>query len=189
MKINEIDEEYQNKDQNWFYFRIEHEMFNEALQCFADKRYATSATIAAVLFEKIFTTRFIRETGSLEIFALSKSNIKEQLDYILDKERKVVDGDNPDNKKGMSFYEITKELKRIEILSKEEKDEFDDFYSNYRNSVIHGLTYRLFEKVFNRKPAHFLAPDAKYDEMYKKVSELIINKIYELVSKGKFIKK
>ncbi|MCK4910525.1 MAG: hypothetical protein KAR83_02735 [Thermodesulfovibrionales bacterium] len=189
MKIHEIAKEFQSTEQGWFHFGIEHEMFNEALQCFAEKRYVLSASVGVVLFERIFTTRLIRETSSPTGFVPSESNVQEQLTNLLESERKVVDGDNPDRKRGMSFHEITDELRQLKILCKEEKDEYDDLYKDYRIPVTHGLSLRLFENVFNRKPSHPFEPDVKSEEMYKKVSELIINEIYDLVSGGKFLKK
>ena len=189
MKIHEIAKEFQNKDQGWFPYIIEHEMFNEALQCFVNKRYISSANTGFVLFERIFTSRLIRETSSPKGFVPSKSNVQEQLKNMLDKERKVVDGDDLDRKKGFSFYKVTEELKQLRILSKEEKDEYDDLYKDYRIPVMHGLSLRLYEKVFDKIPSHSFEPDVNYEKMYEEMSELIINKIYDLVSGGKFLKK
>lgn len=155
MKIDQISKAYQNKGQNWFHFRIEHEMFSEALQCFVDRRYALSASIGFVLFERIFTTRFIRETSFPKGFVASKDNTKEQMDYILDSERRVVDGNDPNKKSGLRFKEITKELNQLSILSDKEKDEYDDLYTNYRIPVLHGLSYRYLRMCLTESPLTF----------------------------------
>lgn len=189
MKIHEIANEFQSTEQEWFHFGIEHEMFKEALQCFAEKRYVLSASVGVILFERIFTTRLVRETSSPTGFVPSGSNVQEQLTNLLESERKVVDAKKPGKKMGLTFKEITEELRKMKALSKGEKEEYDDFYKDYRIPITHGLSLRLFENVFNRKPSHPFEPDVKSEEMYKKVSELIINEIYDLVTGGKFLKK
>lgn len=155
---------------------IEHDLFRDSLMFFMDNKFSTSASLCATLYEMIFTTRLVRETANPDGFVLSKENIEEQLKNLIDKENEII------NEKKLSFRKITKELKEREVISEIEKSDYDSFYTEIRNPVVHGLTFRLFEKLLNRKPAHSFEVETNYEPIYKKASELLIDKIYYLMA-------
>jgi len=169
-----------------FHLQMENDMFEEILSNYQENRFLSSASTAFVLYERIFITRLSREINSPNDFIPNKENLFEQLDSLINKEREVVDGKKEGKKKGLSFKNITKELKERKIIS--EKENYDSIYDEYRNPVLHGLTYRLYESVFNKKPNNFLEIDLNYKIIYKKLSEIIINEIYTLISSKKLIK-
>jgi len=171
-----------------FHLRMENEMFEDSLANYQENRFLAASSIAFVLFERIFITRLSREFNSPDGFTPQKENIFEQLDYLINKESEVVDGTKEGKKRGLVFKNITKELKERSIISEIEKGEYDSIYDEYRNPVLHGLTYRLYESVFNKKPINFLEIENNYKKIYKKISEMIINEIYKLISTKKLIK-
>ncbi|MDI6799674.1 MAG: hypothetical protein QMD53_03260 [Actinomycetota bacterium] len=90
------------------------------------------------MYEKIFTTKLVRETAKPDGFVVSKDNIQEQLENLLNREIEVVETEK------LSFKEITKKLAEADVLTSDEKSDYDNFYMSIRNSVAHGLTLRLF---------------------------------------------
>jgi hypothetical protein len=124
----------------------------------------------------IFTTRLVRETANPNGFIPSRENINEQLTNLTEKENEII------NIKKLSFRNITNELKEREIISENDKQEYDKFYSEIRNPVAHGLTFRLFELLIGRKPTNSFEVDTNYNQVYEKASELLINKIYYLMA-------
>jgi len=188
MNVREIIDK-KKKGEISFHLRIENEMFDDILVNFQENRFIASATIAFVLYEKIFITRLLREIAYPDDFIASKENTKEQFDYLINKESEIVDGKNKSKKRGMSFQDITKELEEKCVISEEEKRTHDSFYNKYRIPVLHGLTYRLYESIFGIKPKNFLEIDVKYEEIYNRLSEIIIKKIYMLIWTGKLIKR
>ncbi|MCF6169282.1 hypothetical protein [Lutibacter sp.] len=171
-----------------FHLQMENDMFEEILSNYQENRFLSSASTAFVLYERIFITRLSREINSPNDFTPNKENIFEQLDYLINKEREVVDGKKEGEKRGLSFKNITKELKERKIISEKEKENYDSIYDEYRNPVLHGLTYRLYESIFNKKPNNSLEIDLNYKIIYKRLSEKIINEIYTLISSKKLIK-
>ncbi|WP_457609825.1 hypothetical protein [Lutibacter sp.] len=171
-----------------FHLQMENDMFEEILSNYQENRFQSSASAAFVLYERIFITRLSREINPPNNFTPNKENIFKQLDYLINKEREVVDGKKEGKKRGLSFKNITKELKELKIISEKEKENYDSIYDEYRNPVLHGLTYRLYESIFNKNPNNFLEIDLKYKIIYKKLSEIIINEIYTLISSKKLIK-
>lgn len=165
-----------------FHRKIESDLFRDALMFYMDEKYITSATLCAVLYEMVFTTRLIRETSNPPDLISSKENLNEQLNNLQKKEEEIV------NQKKMSFKTITAELLKLGLLQKQEKDEYDSFYTDIRNPVLHGLTFRLFEKFYNKKPNVFEA-DVNSFYVYKKAAEELINKIYDLMAVKSFLKK
>ncbi len=141
-----------------------------------DNKFSTSASLCATLYEMIFTTRLVRETSNLDGFVPSRGNINKQLMNLTEKENDII------NVRKLSFRKITKELQEREVISEIEKQDFDLFYSEIRNPVAHGLTFRLFEKLLDRKPTNYFEVDTNYNPVYKKASELMLNKIYYLMA-------
>ncbi|WJJ95300.1 hypothetical protein [Algibacter luteus] len=159
-----------------FHRAIENDLFRDALMFFMDNKFSTSASLCSTLYEMIFTTRLVRETANPIGFIPSKENINEQLKYLMEKENDII------NTQKLSFRQITKELKNKNVISEIEKQEYDTFYTEIRNPVAHGLTFRLFEKLLDSKPAHTFEVETNYQPVYKKASELLIDKIYYLMA-------
>ncbi len=179
--INEIYAEFLlNKFR--FHRAIEHDIFRDSLMFYMDGKFSTSASLCATLYEMIFTTRLVRETANPLGFKPNKNNIEEQLKNLSERENEVI------NEKKLSFRKITKELVEYKVLDEDEKKEYDDFYSLIRNPVAHGLTIRLFQSLEKRKPVHYFETENNYLPTYKKASELLINKIYNLMAIKKFLK-
>ena len=174
-KIKDIYNEFKYKKVT-FHRKIETDIFEDALESFLNKKYSTSANLCATLYEMIFTTRLVRETANPEGFIPSKNNLVKQLENLNNKENDII------NVKKLSFRSITKELKDKGILSEKEKDEFDSFYTEIRNPVLHGLTFRLFEKLIGRKPTNLFEVDINYSLVYEKAAEELINKIHYLMT-------
>ncbi len=147
-------------------------MFRDSLMFHTDKKYVSSASLCATLYEMIFTTRLIRETSNPQGFAPSKENLDEQLQNLFDSEEDVI------NAQRLSFRDITKELVGHGVIDNTEKTEYDEFYTQIRNPVLHGLTPRLFEPMLGRPPAHVFEIDATYEAVYEKASEILLDKIY-----------
>jgi len=165
-----------------FHRKVESDIFRDALMSYVDEKYITSATLCATLYEMVFTTRLIRETSDPPDLIPSKENINEQLNNLQKKEEEII------NQKKMSFKKITSELLKLGVLEKQEKDEYDSCYTDIRNPVLHGLTFRLFEKFHSIKPNIFeLDINAPY--VYKKAAEELINQIYNLMVIKSFLKK
>jgi len=188
MNIREIIDK-KKKGEVSFHLKIEDEMFGDILVNFQENRFIASTITAFVLYEKIFTTMLLREIAFPDDFIPSKENIYEQFDYLINKESEIVDGKNKSKKRGMSFQDITKELEKRCVISKEEKSFHDSFYYKYRIPVLHGLTYRLYESIFGIKPKNFLEIEMRYEEIYNRLSEIIIKQIYMLISTGKLKKR
>lgn len=186
MNISSMEVKYKNNEENWFHSGVEHRMFKQALRLFSEKRYIACATISSVLFEKIFATRLIRETSFPEDFKPTKKNIKEQVKFLTSREEEIIGGVD---EKGLFFTEITEKLEEYNIITKKEKEDYDSFYKEYRIPILHGLDYRLHEKITGEKSSTLLDPDKKWEYIYKKLSEINLNKIFDIVSGGKFRKK
>ena len=159
-----------------FHKREETESFGDALEAYKDKKYVTSSNICAVLYEKIFTTRLANETANPEGFVPSKYNIEEQLLNLLNREVQIIDTDK------LSFRRITKQLVEADVLTPDEKNEYDTFYTKIRNPVAHGLTLRLYEPMLGHPPSNTFEIDANYESVYKQASERLIDKIYKLMT-------
>lgn len=179
--VNEIYSEFL-LGQVTFHKAIETDMFRDSLMFFMDKKYSTCASLCATLYEMIFTTRLVRETSNPEGFVPGPNNLEEQLKNLMDREDHII------NIEKMSFRKITKNLVVENVLSDEEKDIFDKFYTEIRNPVAHGLTYRLYEPMLGREPAHILEVDTNYSAVYEKASVLLLNHIFDLISTKKLIK-
>lgn len=158
-----------------FHKREESDLYRDALQAYLNHRYSTAANLCATLYEKIFTTRLVNETANPSGFIPSKDNIHEQLANLLNREVEIIE-----NKK-FTFRKITDELVRVGVLSVSEKTDYDNFYTNVRNPVAHGLTIRLFERAIGRRPANTFDIDANYEAVFKYTSKKLIQKIYKLM--------
>lgn len=188
ISILEIDEEFQKGDIK-FHTRAEHEIFCEVIKSYKYKHYASSASLGTVLYEKIFLNRLVRETCIPDGFIPSEDNLKEQLDNLIEREQGIVDGQNTKNKKGLSFWSITKSLVELKIITSDKKNSYDDFYKKYRNPISHGLSYRLYCELNGRPPSHSFELDMAHEIIYKTLAERIINKVYELIFPAGFLKK
>lgn len=159
-----------------FHKREETEIFHDTLKCFMDGKYNTSANLSAVLYERVFTTRLINETANPPDFVPSKENLKEQLDNLSQRENQIV------NIEKLSFRSITQELVKTGVISEDEKNEYDTYYTEVRNPVSHGLTSRIFENVLGRRPANTFETDTKYEKIYQEVAHSLIYMIYDLMA-------
>ena len=159
-----------------FHKREETETFGDALEAHKGKKYVTSSNICAVLYEKIFTTRLANETANPESFVPAKDNIGEQLINLLNREVQIIDTEK------LSFRKITKQLVEADVLTPEEQNEYDTFYTEIRNPVAHGLTLRLYEPLLGHSPSNTFEIDANYESVYKRASEMLIDKIYKLMT-------
>ncbi|MCK5536624.1 MAG: hypothetical protein KAI79_07340 [Bacteroidales bacterium] len=187
MSIEDIEKEVANGNK-LFHSKIEQDMFNDALFLYSHSKYIGSASVAFVLYEKMFATKLIRETSYPNNFVANEQNMKEQIDHLMKREKEVVDGKS-DNKKGLGFSDITMQLFNKELISQQEMDEYNLFYKEYRNPVLHGLSYRLFEKMYDKKPSLPFDPDMVAEKMYKTISEYVVEKIFGIAYGGKFLKK
>lgn len=163
-----------------FHQRIETEMFDDMLDLFENQRYATSAMIGAVLYEKLFTTRLIRDSGFPD--TPSQDNVAEQIRHLNERERQITETDR------LSFRNITDQLVKAEVLTQTQKNNADNFYNKYRNPVSHGLSYRLYETVFDQKPNSAFQIDANYERLYKAVAEIMISEIRDWASSEVLLK-
>lgn len=159
-----------------FHRREEFNLFKDAIQAYSEKKYQVSAILAAVVFEKIFTTRLTNETSMPTGFIPSKDNIREQLDSQLQGEKKITEDDK------LFFKKITEALVKETVINQEEKKDYDNFYSMVRNPVVHGLTLRLFKDMLGRAPSSTFEIDANYEVVYSKAAEKLLIKIYELMT-------
>jgi len=171
-----------------FHTKIENDMFAEILDNYMTGKFISSATVGMVLFESILTTRLIRQTSYPKEYIASKENISEQFDLILKREEEVINGNDSKKQRGLLFDQITLELVDQKIFTDDEKQQLDIFYKKYRNPVLHGLSHRLYELVYNKKPITFLDSDLKSKDIYKIVSENVIKQILELHSNKKILK-
>lgn len=162
-----------------FRTKTELDMFNECVDLFQEKRFYASCSLGMVLFEKIFFSRLHTLTYLPDDFTPTISNVKDHIKFYLDRERVIIDGSNSNKKRGLTFYDVTYELFRSSVISKEQKDSYDEFYKQYRVPVQHGLTLRLYEKVTDRKVIHLNEVDMMSEQLHEKVAELVIRKIYE----------
>jgi hypothetical protein len=160
-----------------FHKREESELFRNAVRAYLDKAYLTSANLSAVLYEKIFTTRLAYETANPEGFVPSKDNLQEQFTNLLQRESQIIESDR------LSFRQITNQLVEAGVITTDEKNEYDEFYTKVRNPVAHGLTIRLFESMLGHVPSHTFEIDANYEAVYCKVAELLLDRIYDLMTK------
>ncbi len=160
-----------------FHTITETNMLTEAITCFENKMYYASATILACLYEKVFTTRLIRETSFPSSFTPSKSNIQDQLDYILDRTVVVTDGTDPSKKRGWSFKVITQALENEGVLTSKQRETYNGYYDSYRVPILHGLDNRLFCEVFSRDP-HIFEADTESSEIHR----FLTVKLFELIN-------
>ena len=159
-----------------FHLREETDTFHASLMSFIDTKYSASATLAASLYERIFTTRLIRETANPPGFVPSEDNLALQLQNLRDRENEVINVDR------MSFRDITKRLVALGILTSAEKKEYDTFYTEVRNPVAHGLTARLFERLQGRAPSHPFEVDAAYETVYRNAAHMLLDRIFHLMA-------
>jgi hypothetical protein len=181
-KVNEIYAEFL-LEKFKFYRAIEHDIYRDALMFYMDRKFSTSANLCAVLYEMIFTTRLLRETANPPDFIPSRANIDQQFVNLIERENEII------NVQRLSFRKITGALVNEGVISKEEKTNYDTFYTDFRNPVAHGLTYRLFELFMGRTPTNPFEIDLKYNTIYEKASEILINKIYDLMAIKVLLKK
>ncbi len=160
-----------------FHRKEEADLFSGALFFYYDEKYVAAANLCATLYERIFTTYLIHNTSKPEGFIPSKDNLKEQLDNLSKASNKVTEG-----KGKLSFRAITEKLVDLDLVTKDEKQEYDVFYNDVRNPVAHGLSYRIFKDVFGREPEHIYEVDLKAEEIYKKPAYMLIEKIYHLMT-------
>lgn len=165
-----------------FHKSIESDMFRDALMFFMDNKFSTSASLCSTLYEMIFTTCLVRYTSNPKDFVPSKDNVEEQLKNLMNKENEII------NVLKMPFRKITENLVREGVINDEEKSIFDKFYSEIRNPVAHGLTFRLYEPMLGHKPAHIFQVEANYSPVYKQASVLLINNIFDLMASKKLLK-
>jgi hypothetical protein len=165
-----------------FHRAIETDMFRDALMFYMDRKFSTCASLCSTLYEMIFTTRLVRETAIPEGFIPSKENLEEQIQNLMNREDQII------NQEKLSFRQITKELSNRGVITTKEKDEYDSFYTDIRNPVAHGLTFRLYEPMLGKKPAHFFDVETNYQPVYEKASLMLVNKIYALMSSKKLLK-
>jgi len=158
-----------------FHRAIESDMFRDALMFFMDKKFSTCASLCATLYEMIFTTRLVRETSNPAGFVPNKNNIEEQLSNLMNREDEII------NKEKLSFRKITTNLVNEEIMTDEEKKGYDEFYTKVRNPVTHGLTFRLYEPMLGKKPAHTFEVETNYSPVYEQASILLLNNIFTLM--------
>lgn len=150
-------------------------MYGEALVSYFKEKYLTSAILCAVLYEKIFTTRLVNEIANPRGFVPSKDNIQEQLQNQLNQEEEIIETSK------LRFCCITKKLVELNVIKNDEKLEYDNFYTDIRNPVSHGLSLRLYKKMIGRTPTSTFEIDTNYEEIYQRVAKLLIEKIYELM--------
>jgi hypothetical protein len=167
-----------------FHKVTEHDIYQDALLHYLNQKYCSSALLAASLYEMIFTTRLIRETSNPGGFIPDKNNINEQFQNLLNREEEVVNG-----KKKMFFRNITEELVQKNVITNEEKGDYDNFYSKLRNPVSHGLTARLYKDLLDGEPKNSFEIDERCNEIYKIASEKLVYKIYEIMAVKKLLKK
>lgn len=165
-----------SKDNVRFHKREETNLFKEAVQAFLDDRYSVAANLSATLYEKIFTTRLANETANPAGFMPSRNNTQQQLENLLNREVQIIETDR------LSFRQITSKLVVEGVISDSEKADYDSFYTSVRNPVAHGLTLRLFEPAFGRRPTSTFEIDADYERVLMKPAEQLIQKIYELMT-------
>jgi hypothetical protein len=186
MDINKVTFDF-NEKKIQFHKKIETDLFADVLENYRCEKYVSCATLGMVLFESILTTKLIRLTAYPKDFLPSKKNVSKQFELILKREEEIINGNNSVKQRGLSFKQITAELAQ-KIMSDDEKKQLDEFYDQYRIPILHGLTHRLYELLYNKKPVTFLDSDLKSDEIYKIVSEKVINKIYDLYVNKKILK-
>lgn len=159
-----------------FHKRFESDMFSDSLRLYSEKRFASCASLCSVLYERIFATRYINQIANPAGFVPTKENINEQFANLLKAEEKVENDDR------MPFRKITQGLVDEGVIQDNEKSDYDDFYTNVRNPVMHGLITRLFKDYEGRNPSSTFEVDASYEQILEKVSLELINKIYEVMA-------
>jgi hypothetical protein len=115
MTIEDIEREVANA-KNLFHSKIEQGMFNDALFLYSQSKYTSSASVAFVLYEKMFATKLIRETSYPKGFVPNQKNVEEQIIYLMRKEEEVVDG-KKGNEQGLGFTDITMQLFNKKLIS------------------------------------------------------------------------
>lgn len=165
-----------------FHRAIESDMFRDALMFYMGKKFSTCATLCSTLYEMVFTTRSVRETANPDGFVPRKENLEEQLQNLMNREDQVINVDK------LSFRKITSELSKLEVITAQDKSEYDSFYTKIRNPVAHGLTFRLYEPMLGKKPAHTFEVETNYQPVYEKASHLLLNHIYVLMHSKKLLK-
>ena len=113
-------------------------MFEECIESYYDKRFFSSCTVGMVLFEKIFFSRLHTLTYLPEDFESTTENDRQHMEYYMERERIMNDGEKPDKKHGMTFYEVTDELNNRNIISSEEKKILTIFtdYTEYLSNMV-----------------------------------------------------
>ena len=103
-----------------FSSKEETDIFHDALVSYIEGKHVISASLSAILYERIFITRLINETANPTGFIPSKDNIQEQLDNLLERKEEVENIDR------LLFRQVTKKLLELSIVSENEKNEYDD---------------------------------------------------------------
>jgi len=164
-----------------FHRAIENDMFRDALMFYMDRKFSTCASLCSTLYEMIFTTRLVRETANPDGFIPGKENLEEQLQNLMSREDQIINQDK------LSFRKITSELTQKGVVTSEEKDEYDLFYTEIRNPVAHGLTFRLYEPMLGKKPADTFEVDRNSQPVYEKASHILLDNIYTLMHSKKLL--
>ena len=86
------------------------------------------------------------------------------------------------------FRKITKELVDTGVITSDEKVEYDDFYTSTRNPIAHGLLLRLYKPMCGKDPAHIFEVDVNSDPIFSRATEVMVNKIYEIMAVKKLLK-
>ena len=165
-----------------FHRAIETDMFRDALMFYMDRKFSTCASLCSTLYEMIFTTRFVRESANPDGFIPGKNNLEEQIQNLMNREDQIINQDK------LSFRQITCELSKKGVITSKEKEEYDSFYTKIRNPVAHGLTFRLYEPMLGKKPAHTFEVETNYQPVYEKASHMLLNNIYALMHSKKLLK-
>ncbi|MFW5895630.1 MAG: hypothetical protein ACOCT9_02680 [archaeon] len=154
-------------------------MVEEIINNYENERYISVEVTGFVLYEKIFTTKLNRETSNPDDFKPSKENVSRQIENLIKREKEVVD------ERKLRFYDITEKLENLDILSTTEKEYYDDFYNKYRNPVLHGLSHRLYDILYDKRTT-FIQRDLDIEKLHKEMSEKIIKKLHELYFEKSF---
>ncbi|HRY36647.1 MAG TPA: hypothetical protein P5230_02055 [Candidatus Magasanikbacteria bacterium] len=184
MDIKDIVDQYNTGSFLKFHCAMEDAAFKEILNNYDKKNYICSACGACMLFEKIFSTFLARHCAFPPNFKPAKNNLVSQLKYLKTTQNEI---DSGKENHGLSFKEITQKLTDHKFISNKEKIDYNNFYDRYRNPIAHGLQSRLYKDIFG-EPNNTFQMDVRYEEIYKKLSEIVIEKIYNIMFYKKLLK-
>ncbi len=98
-----------------FHKAMESDIFRDSLMFHMANKYSTSASLGAVLYEMVFTTRLVRETANPSGFIPSKNNVEQQFENLINREDEVI------NVERLSFRKITQQLVETSVITEDEK--------------------------------------------------------------------